>query len=109
MPLAFAQGSTRDAKYLRSLKRLAVVDLDFITPPYRLDEMGTTGGKIYRAQAEIDLKAWKNRVIEILKNSRSKRRKFLRWKVYEGQRREGISGGILVEEGELEVLLETSL
>ena len=108
MPLAFAQADTKAAKYLRSLKRLAVVDLDFITL-FRSDEMGTTGGGIYRAQTEMDLKAWKSCAIEILKNSRSKKRKLLRWKVYEGQRCGGIPGGILLEEGELEVLPEMSL
>jgi len=84
------------------------VDLDFITP-IRLGEMGTTRGELYGPEAKTDLKAWKRRVIGVLKNSRSKKRKFLRWKVYEGQRRDGICGGVLVEEGELEVLPGTSL
>jgi len=84
------------------------VELDFIHP-FRLDEVGTTRGKLYRAETKRELKAWKRRVIEVLKNSPSKKRKFLRWKIYEGQRCDSVSGSVLVEEGEFEVLPETSL
>jgi len=84
------------------------VDLEFITSEPHPDEMGTAGDKFYRAQIK-DLKAWKRRVVEVPKNSPLKESKFLRWKVYESQARHGVSGGTLVEEGELEVLPGTTL
>ena len=57
----------------------------------------------------MGLKVWKRDVIKVLKDCPSKDRKFLRWKVYEGERRYGVLRKILVEEGELEVLPEVSL
>ena len=86
--------------------------LDFTISPFYPDEMDATEHGGFRAQAETDLKTWKRRVIEVLKDSPSKDRKFLRWRVYENQRHpHSISRGtqVVLEEGELEVLPETSL
>lgn len=56
---------------------------------------------MYRYREETEMKAWKKHLIEVLEDSPSKERKFLRWRVYETQE--------VVEEGELEVLPGTSL
>lgn len=69
--------------------------------------MDATECERFRAQAETDLKAWKWHVVEILNDSPSKERKFLRWKVYESRKvPHTISRGtqVVLEEGELEVL-----
>jgi len=107
----FTQADTKPVERLRALRHLAVVELDFITSPFHPDETGTAKSDLYRTQVEMDLKAWKACVVEILKDSPSKERKFLRWKVYKSQRPHGIPRGIhvVVEEGELEVFPETSL
>ena len=86
------------------------MDLDFLVSPSYQGETSETNSLRLRAETEMDLKVWKRDVIEVLKDSPSKDRKFLRWKVYEGERRYGIlNRSILVEEGELEVLPEVSL
>jgi len=93
------------------LKHLAVAELDFTTSPFHAVGPDTAKSDHYKAQVEMDLKAWKACLVEILKDSPSKERKFLRWKVYKSQRHHGISRGaqVVVEEGELEVFPETSL
>jgi hypothetical protein len=93
------------------LKHLAVADIDFVAflCPHG---MGSAKYELYRAQTETDLKAWKRQLVEVLKDSPSKERKFLRWKVYgyDSQRCYGVFVYIqVVEEGELEVLPGTSL
>ena len=86
--------------------------LEFTVSPFHPDEMDRTECERFRAQAETDLKAWKGHVIEILNDSPSKERKFLRWKVYEIREVPyTISRGtqVVLEEGELEVLPGVSL
>ena len=94
------------------MKRLAIAGLEFTATPFYPDEMDTAECERFRAQAETDLKAWKRHVIEVLNDSPSKERKFLRWKVYENRRLPySTSRGtqVVVEEGELEVLPGASL
>lgn len=107
--LLFAQVDTKPVESLRSLKHLAVVDLDFTTSPFYPDENGTPKNELYRTQAETDLKVWKGYLIEVLKDSPSEERKFLRWKVCKTLRQLYTSGGahVVLEEGELEVFPET--
>ena len=111
--LTLTQADTGAAEDLRSLKRLAVVDLDFLAVMLHLDEIDTTTGELHKAYTERDLKAWKRRLIKVLKDSPSKERKFLRWKVYYEGRRHGAFSPrdiqVVGEEGELEVLPERSL
>jgi len=98
------------AGQLRSLKSLAVVELDFITLLFP-DEIGTAKGEVRRGQAETYLKLWKVHLIQVLKDSPSKERKLLRWKVSEREMPYGVTEYtvVVVEDGELEVLPETSL
>lgn len=107
----FTQADTKPLEHLRALRHLAVVDLDFITSPFYPDETGTAKSELYRVRAETDLGVWKAYLIEVLKDSPSNERKFLRWKVYKSLRHHGIPRGIqvVVEEGGLEVFPETSL
>lgn len=91
------------------MKHLVVVELDFNISPFYPEEIGTIERESYRAQTETDLTVWKSDMIEILKDSPSQGRKFLRWKVYESQRCNGISRGVIMMEGELEVFPGTSL
>jgi hypothetical protein len=104
-----AQADIEPAEHLRSLKHLAVVDIDFIIVlPY---PKNSTEWELDMAQTETELEAWRRQLIKVLKDSSSKERKFLRWKVYayDSQRCHSISGGSRVAvEGELEVLPETS-
>jgi len=87
------------------LKHLAVVDLEFTTSPFYLDEASTVEREIHRARAEVDLNAWKECLAGILKNSPSEQRKFFRWKAYKGRSHHGFPRGVQVvsQEGELEV------
>ena len=94
------------------MKHLAVVDLDLVTSPFCPDEDASTAeSELYKARVEMDLNAWKRHVVEILKDSPSEERKFLRWRVHKGQGLDGIFRGaqVVVEETELEVFPETSL
>jgi len=79
------------------------VDIDFSTPRY--------SHKTPSHQESIvrDLEAWKRYLVEVLRDSPSKERKFLRWRVREHWNHGFIWYTIDVEEGELEVLPETSL
>ena len=92
------------------MKYLAVVEFDFLTLLFP-DETGTAKGELRRAQTETSLKLWKAHLIQVLKDSPSKERKFLRWKISESQMPYGVSECtvVVVENGELEVLPETSL
>ena len=87
------------------------MELDFIALLYSPYEMGTANRELRRAQMETDLKAWRVHLIQVLKDSPSGERKFLRWKVSESQLYRRVSEDIVVvvEDGELEVLPETSL
>ena len=57
----------------------------------------------------MDLETWKRHLIEVLKDSPSKERKFLRWKVTEVPNFTYPHHDVVVEVGELEVLPETFL
>jgi hypothetical protein len=72
--------------------------------------MGPAKRELRRAQMETDLEEWKVHLIQVLKDSPSKERKFLRWKVSESQLYRDVSEDIVVvvEDGELEVIPETS-
>ena len=108
----FAQVDLKLVEHLRILRHLAVVDLDLSTPPFYPDETDTTAeSEHYRGRVEADLNAWKAYMIEVLKDSHSNERKFLRWKVYKIPRRNDIPRGlqVIAEEGVLEVFPETSL
>ena len=111
MLIDFGQADTKSVEHLRVLKQLAVVDLEFTTSPFYLDEATMANRELYKARAEVELNAWKACPIEILKDSPSRERKFFRWKVYKGRRHHGFDNGVQVvnEEGELEVFPETSL
>jgi len=106
-----AQADIKPVEHLRALKRLAVVDLDFVTSPFYLDEFDAGLSELYGALAVKDLGRWKAFLVEVLKDSPSKERKFLRWKVYKGKRHRGFPREVqmVVDEGELEVFPETSL
>lgn len=58
------------------------------------------------AGAARDLKAWKKRIIQILKDSPSAERKFLRWKIW---KKTSYHTWEDVEEGELDVKLDMPL
>ena len=110
MHITFDQTEGEAVGHLRSLKCLAVVEFDFITLLFP-DEIGTAKGDLRRVQTETYLKLWKAHLVQVLKDSPSKERKFLRWKISERQMPYGVSEYtvIVVENGELEVLPETSL
>ena len=102
-----AQADPKPVEHLRALNHLAVVGLDFTIHP---DEAGTARSEFYKARAKKDLEVWKTYLVEVLKNSPSKERKFLRWRVYKGHRRRGTPREVqVVVEGELEVFPETSM
>ena len=108
----FPQTDTQVVEHLRSLKHLAVVDVDFVTSPFYTGETGTADGELYVARIEADLKAWKRHLIEVLKDSLSEERKFLRWATFEQQGSRGFARFLqpmVLEEGELEILPETFL
>ena len=106
-----AQANLKPVQYLRALKHLAVVNLDFTISPFYPDEASTVGSKLYKVQAERDLEIWKTHLVEVLKDSPSKERKFLRWRISKGQRHHDFPGGVQVVmgEGKLEVIPETPL
>jgi len=87
------------------------VDISFISYLLYAEESAPAGCELRRARVEKDLKAWKGHLIKVLKDSPSKERKLLRWKLSEWQ----IGGSsskdmpVAVEDGELEVFPETSL
>jgi len=93
---------------LRSMKHLAVVELDYET------EIGSEDGverEVRKDETKAYLKECMRRIIPILKASPTKERKFLRWKFFENHLYRDISQGIIdiVEYGELEVGPETAL
>jgi hypothetical protein len=86
------------------------VEFDFITLLFP-DEIGTTKVEVRRAETEAYLKLWKVHLVQVLKDSPSKERKFLRWKISEKEMPYGVTEYtvVLAESGELEVLPGTSL
>ena len=87
------------------------MDLEFTTSPLYPDAAGTVRSELYKLQAEKDVEVWKTNLVQVLKDSPSKERKFLSWRIYKGQRRHDIprAAQVVVGEGKLEVLPETSL
>jgi hypothetical protein len=82
------------------------VDVDFTVFPVYLE--GPAEREFYRDHTEAELKVWKSRLIEVLKDSPSKERKFLKWKVY-GYDKQTCYGmfryvEVVIWEGELEVI-----
>ena len=105
--VAFAQAAAEpNAKYLRSLKSLAVVKLECITNMFSLG--GETEAQVRRGMRERYFKEWKKFLIPVLKDSPSKERKILRWELFELDRYRGYSGigTEVVVSGEQEVLPE---
>ena len=86
------------------------MDIDFYNCSVSHDEVPLGEQKIgaYMAQTARDLKAWKGHLVEILQDSPSKERKFLRWRVRESRNRGPGYEYIVVEEGRLEVHPKTS-
>ena len=79
------------------------MDIEFHVSPYPLEDM-IENSRPHLAGAARDLQAWKKRIIQILKDSPSTERKFLRWKVH---KRVGYDTWEDVEQGELGVELDT--
>jgi hypothetical protein len=99
-----SQSDSKPIECLRQLKYLTVVDVDLeeekdYEPP---DAAGWENAR----------KIWKRKLIDLLRDSPSTERKFLRWKISQSYpRADGGRGRAydVVESEELEVLLETSL
>ena len=87
------------------------MEVDLIAYLFALDEPGTAEYRRRRAQIETDLNAWKAHLIQVLKDSPSEERKFVRWMVSERYTSPDTFGCnlVAVESGELEVLPETPL
>ena len=81
------------------------MDIQFYVSPYPLEDMIENSGP-HLAGAARDLKAWKKRTIQVLKDSPSVERKFLRWKVHKRITHDMREA---VEKGELEVGLDLPL
>jgi len=96
------QSTTQPVEHLQQLKYLAVVNVDLSE---RKD--GELAGAVLREAREI----WKKKLVDLLKDSPSVDRKFLRWKVVQTYRRPDsfYQAYDVVETEELEVLPETSL
>ena len=94
------------AGHLRSLKRLAIVELHFPKVIVSVDILDEAELELLRAEAKTELKIWKTHLIQVLKESPSEERKFLRWKVTEHQIRRGTvrRNAVVRENGELEML-----
>ena len=95
------------AGHLRSLKRLAVVELDLPIRLILLDCVGKEGHESRGEKTKACLKVWKSHLIRVLKESPSNERKLLRWKVTQLQFHLDVLRYVVVENGELEVLPET--
>jgi len=102
--VAFTQIDATAVENLQSSEHLAVVELDFLVSPALSDRKDAPKRGRLWAQTETGLKVWKRDVVKVLRGSPSKKRKLLRWKVYETQTRQDLHRGILVEEVEVEVL-----
>ncbi|KAF9782927.1 hypothetical protein BJ322DRAFT_182548 [Thelephora terrestris] len=106
-----SEASAKIVKSLRSLKRLAVVELDYDTHLFSSDELDEIGREVYKDGRDGYIKEWKRLLIPVLKDSHSQERKFLRWTHSENHWYRYPSNGItdVVENGELEVFPTTSL
>ena len=105
----FSQINVDVADRLRSLKHLAVVDLNFsiIFPRYRVPIQEDRERK-----REEFSKGWKKLLIRVLEDNPSGGRKLLRWKFTESIETTWYSGyeqATVTENGELEVLPKASL
>jgi len=102
MLIAPSQSDRGLIKDLRRLKHLAVVDVE-------LDERRDCR-PADAADRERERKAWKRELVNLLKDSPSTERKFLKWTVTKSHLRTVFGWAYeVVESEELEVLPETSL
>ena len=84
------------------------MELYFLNLLISLEPISKVEHELHRAQMKADLEVLKAHLIQVLKESPSNERKFLRWKVAEHQYYRGATRNIVVvENGELEVLPET--
>lgn len=108
--IVFDQTETEDsgaAGHLRSLKRLTIVELEFPIQLIILGLMSTEKREVHKAQIKALLTVWKTHLIPILRDSPSKERKFLRWKVSGNRSCRDYPDDdidVVLENGELEVL-----
>lgn len=108
--IAFDQVIAKATERLRSLKHLAIVEIvlrsmiDSIYLSWRIDSMARS-----RDAEELKrmLLVWQAHLTQVLKDSPSGERKFLRWKLMQCVQYLGTE--FVVAAGELEVLPETSL
>lgn len=93
------------------MKHLAIVKIDLTTHIYSQDEPWMAEHRRRRIQIKTDLNAWKVHLIQVLKDSPSEERKFVRWRVSEKYTipHRGKRNLAVVEKGELEVLPERPL
>lgn len=108
---AFGQTIVKATRSLRSLKHLAVLEIDLTASLFAKDELDTAESERRRAQIKIDLNAWKTHLIQGLRDSPSKERKFVRWKASEEYTPSPVleRNLVVVESGELEVFPEKPL
>ena len=104
--LTFDQPVVEAIEHLRSLEHLAVVEIDlttYLSPP---DEWDMAEHRLRRAQIETDLNMWKEEMIQVLRDSPSKERKFVRWKASVSNSLDNPfdPNFVVVGSGELEVL-----
>ena len=87
------------------------MEIDLTAYLFTPDEPWMAEHRRRKAQIETDLNAWKVHLVQVLQDSPSKERKFVRWKVSERYTPYDVSecNLVVVESGELEVLPETSL
>ena len=107
----FSQINANVAHHLRSLKHLAVVDLNFTIMFHRF--LVSTQGTREQKREEL-LEGWKKLLIQVLKDNPSEERKFLKWKFTESIRTRvcedpAYMPTIVTKNGELEVLPKASI
>lgn len=104
--IAFNQIVAKVTEHLRFLKHLAIVEIDLS----RLLSCRMASDPTHDpnwVEMKKGLVVWKTHLIQVLKDSTSKERKFLRWKLIGSLW--FVAKGVVLEAGELEVLPETSL
>lgn len=84
---------------LRKFEHLAIIEIDFIQIYYSSPTDWREGTWV----------AWKRGFIEVLKESPSRDRKMLRWKLIYGWNRPSIERDELVANGEMEIFPDTPL
>jgi len=99
------------ADHLRPLKQLAIVTISLTIDLVHPGGYPTQPDLLYGEKTEGNLKAWKEQLIQVLRDSPSERRKFLKWRVCRRYRECGGLQhiGVIEENGESEVFPETSL